>query len=93
MANQIYWSLSWVSNEGSDLAPGQAHYWWANSFAFGSAVAITAHAVAGDHRILAVQDVRIDATPDGVRTALFTVRNVGSSYIPGYIVGFSVVTA
>ncbi len=50
-------------------------------------------AAASAHRALEVQDVRIDGTPDGLRTLLFTVKNVGSGFIPGYIVGSSVVNA
>jgi hypothetical protein len=95
VANQYYWSTSWVSNEGGEMAPGAAHYWWANPFSFGDAITVTAQAVTGDpndaHRTLEVQDVRVDGTPDGLRTLFFTVRNVGSGFIPGYIVGSSVV--
>lgn len=97
MANQYYWSASWVSNEGADMASGDAHYWCANPFAPGDAITVTAHAVTGNpddaHRTLEVQDVRIDGTPDGRRTLLFTVKNVGSGFIPGDIVGSSVVNA
>lgn len=97
MASQYYWSTSWVSNEGADMAPGDAHYWWANPFTYGDAITVTAHPVTGDpadaHRTLEVQDVRIDGTPDGLLTLLFTVKNVGSGFIPGYAVGSSVVNA
>jgi hypothetical protein len=79
------------------MAPGAAHYWWANPFSFGDAITVTAQAVTGDpndaHRTLEVQDVRVDGTPDGLRTLFFTVKNVGSGFIPGYIVGSSVVNA
>jgi len=93
MANTYFWSTSWVSTN-ADMAPGDTHWWWANPFAFGDAITLTAHPVTGNpedpHRVLTVENVRIDGTPDGLRTLLFVVRNAGSSYIPGYIVGSSV---
>jgi hypothetical protein len=96
MANLYYWSTSWVSAEGNDMAPGDSHWWWANPFNFGDAITLTAHPVTGNpndpHRILTVENIRIDGTPDGGRTLLFVVRNAGSTFIPGYIVGSSVVS-
>ncbi|HJZ94044.1 MAG TPA: hypothetical protein VKE40_24430 [Gemmataceae bacterium] len=94
MANTYYWSTSWVSTEGGDMAPGDEHYWWANPFDYGDAISVTAYPVTGNpedlHRQLEVKDVRIDRVPDGGTTLLWTVKNVGTTYIPGYAVGSSV---
>jgi hypothetical protein len=96
MANQYYWSASWVSAENEDMAPGEVHLWWANPFQFGDSISLTAHPVAGDptapHRVLAVEEVRIDRVPDADGgTLLFSVRNVGNTLIPAYIIGSNVV--
>ena len=29
MANTYYWFTSWTSTEGSDMSPGDVHWWWA----------------------------------------------------------------
>jgi hypothetical protein len=59
-------------------------------FKYGDAMSVTAHPVVGNpaalHRVLAVDNVRIDGDPGG-RTLRFTVRNAGSFSIPGYGVG------
>jgi len=93
MANTYYWFTSWTSTEGSDMSPGDVHGWWANPFAYGDAITVTAHPVTGNpedpHRVLTVENVRIDGTPDGGRTLLFSVRNAGTTFIPGYGLGSS----
>lgn len=95
MANQYYWSTGWVSSEGNDMAPGDSHWWWASPFAYGDAITLTAYPLTGNpndaHRVLTVENIRIDGTPDGGRTLLFVVRNAGTTFIPGYTVGSSVV--
>jgi len=57
----------------------------------GDALSVTAHPITGNpnapHRILTVENVRVDGTPNGGRTLLFTVRNVGAYSMPGYGVG------
>jgi len=64
-------------------------------FAYGDAMSVTAHPVTGDpnapHRVLKVEDVRIDGTPTG-RTLRFRVRNEGTSGTPGYGVGISFIS-
>ena len=96
MASQFYFSLSWVSTEGGDMAPGETHYWSAWFFSWGDVINLTAHAVIGEfsnaRRIMTVQNIRTDVRPDGGgRILLFEVKNVGTNSIPGYIVGGSVV--
>jgi hypothetical protein len=65
-------------------------------FQYGDALSVTAHPVIGNpnalHRVLTVENVRVDGTPTG-RTLLFTVRNVGGFSIPGYGVGISFISA
>jgi hypothetical protein len=65
-------------------------------FKYGDAMSVTAHPVVGDpsalHRVLTVENVRVDGAPGGL-TLLFTVRNVGSFSIPGYGVGISYISA
>ena len=78
---------SWV---GGNLLPGQAHHWIYWGFQYGDMLSVSAHAVAGDptvgERVLAVQDVRVEADPSG-RRLYFTVRNVGAAPVPGYGMG------
>jgi hypothetical protein len=97
MANTYYWSTSWTSTEGNDMAPGDTHWWWANPFTYGDAITLTAHPVTGNpadpHRVLTVENVRIDGTPAGGRTLLFVVRNAGTTFIPAYAVGSSVINS
>lgn len=82
--------LTWV---GSGFNPGVEHYWWSTPADYGNAVGITAHAVSliGVSREIAVKDVRTHVDAAGNRTMLFTVRNTGTSNIPGYGIGFSYV--
>jgi hypothetical protein len=84
--------FDWVGPEGGDFLPGAAHYWWMTGFTYGSAVSVTAHSVVGDpeapHRVLEVEDVRVDGDPHGF-TLLFTVRNVGAYSTPAYGLGIS----
>jgi hypothetical protein len=86
--------LSW-SGPGS-LPPGGSHGWWMVGFKYGDALSVTAHPVTGDphalHRVLTVENIRIDGAPSGL-TLLFTVRNVGAYSIPGYGVGISFISA
>jgi hypothetical protein len=62
-------------------------------FKYGDVLSVTAHPVTGDptapHRVLAVENMRIDGDPSGGETLLFTVRNVGLSSMPAYGVGIS----
>jgi hypothetical protein len=96
VANVVYTSVSETFADAAELAPGDVRLWWANGFFnYGDAISVTAHSVIlnpgdppGD---IAVQDVRIDASSDGGHTLLFTVKNVGSSFIPGYRVGIGVI--
>ena len=86
--------FSW-SGPGS-LPPGGTHGWWMVGFKYGDAMSVTAHPVVGDpnalHRVLTVENIRIDGTPGGL-TLLFTVRNVGGFSIPGYGIGISYISA
>jgi hypothetical protein len=86
--------FSW-SGPGS-LPPGGSHGWWMTGFKYGDAMSVTAHPVIGNpnalHRVLTVENIRIDGAPTGL-TLLFTVRNVGGYSIPGYGVGISYISA
>ena len=87
--------FSWTAT-GAYFAPGATHSWWMTGFKYGDAMSVTAHPVIGDpsalHRVLAVENIRIDGDPGG-RTMLFTIRNVGSYPIPGYGIGISFISA
>ena len=89
MANVDHWSTSWVSTEGNDMLPGEAHDWWAVGFHEFASISVTAYPIIGapEERILEVDNVRVQGTSDGW-TLLFTVRNVGSGSEVGYIVEF-----
>lgn len=88
--------FSWVGAGGSYFWPGSVHDWWMTGFSYGDAMSVTAHPVTGDpnaaHRVLQVEDVRIDGTPTG-RTLRFRVRNLGTSATPGYGVGIAYISA
>jgi hypothetical protein len=66
-------------------------------FKYGDALSVTAHPVTGNpdatHRVLAVENIRVDGAPSGGLTLLFTVRNVGGFSVPGYGVGISYISA
>jgi hypothetical protein len=96
MATVSHWFGSWVSGGPTDdLHPGQPHYWIFWGFNYGDALSLSAHAVAGNpnvgERILAVEDVRVEADPSG-RRLYFTVRNVGAASVPGYGIGYAMVS-
>jgi hypothetical protein len=86
--------LSW-SGPGS-LPPGGSQGWWMVGFKYGDSLSVTAHPVTGNptalHRVLAVDNIRVDGTPNGL-TLRFTVRNVGSLSIPAYGIGISYIGA
>lgn len=86
--NRAY--FSWLGAGGTYFLPGAVHGWWMVGFDSGDALSVTAHPVIGNpldpHRVLAVENVRIDGAPTG-RTLRFNVRNVGPSPTPGYGVG------
>lgn len=97
MANVRYWFGSWVSaNESDALAPGDVHYWIAWPYNYGEAVTITANPLVqqgGNEQILAVENVRLETSPDGGRRIFYSVRNAGSSFVDGYGVGYSFVSS
>ena len=88
MANVTRYFFSWIGN----FPPGASHSWAATGFNYGDVLSATAHPVTGNptaaHRVLRIDDMRIDGTPTG-RSLLFTVRNVGTDSIPGYGLGIS----
>jgi hypothetical protein len=83
--------FSWVGPGGAYFPPGGVHDWWMTGFKYGDALSVTAHPVIGDvaapHRVLHVDNVRVDGVPSGVLTLLFRVRNAGTTSMPGYGVG------
>lgn len=96
MATVNYWFGSWVSGAGqSDFAPGQSHSWVMWGFNYGDVVDVSAHPVVivniHEERVLEVTDVRIEADETGKRF-YFTVKNVGSNSMPGYGMGFSMIS-
>lgn len=97
MATVDYFSADWVAIDGDGIFPGEAHNWWATAgfIKYGAVVSVTAYAVTGDpndqSRQLEVRSLRTEGHPDGGRTILFTVINVGPSPIPAYAVGISAI--
>ena len=90
MANVSYFFSSWTSaGPGSDLAPGGTHGWIMWGFDYGHMINVSAHPVVGGpgERKLAIENVQIQGDTTG-RRLLFTVRNVGSTFVPGYGMGF-----
>jgi hypothetical protein len=92
--NRVF--LSWTGSGGSYFLPGAVHNWWMTGFKYGDALSVTAHPVTGDphdpHRVLSVDNVRVDGTPDGGLTLRFRVNNVGGSPTPGYGVGIGLIS-
>jgi len=92
MANVDYWAGSWV---GDDLLPNETHDWIMWGFQYGDAVSLTAQAVTGNpnagERILRIENQRFEGDPSG-RRLYYTVRNVSNEPIPGYIVGFAMIS-
>jgi len=86
MAQVITWiQSSWIGN----MAPGDVHGWVAfGGLQFGDVITIMAHPVVGDpnaqERVLQVENVRAEGTSDGTRRILYSVRNPGPEWIPGY---------
>jgi hypothetical protein len=95
MANVSYWQASWVSMEGYPMSPGDVHYWEASPLGYLEAWSVTAVPIAGSEdptAILSVEDVRVIADASGSRGFLFNVKNVGTSYIDGYGMNFSIIS-
>ena len=95
MANVSYWQASWVSMEGFPMSPGEVHYWWAVPVGYLEDWSVTAVPVAGGEdppQILSVGDVQVTADASGGHTFLFSVKNVGTSYIDGYGVDFEIIS-
>jgi hypothetical protein len=94
MANVSYWQASWVSMEGYPMSPGDVHYWEASPLGYLEAWSVTAVPIAGGEdptAILSVEDVRVIADASS-RGFLFNVKNVGTSYIDGYGMNFSIIS-
>jgi len=95
MANVLHWQASWVSMEGNDMGPGEEHGWSLAPVLPVEAYSVTAQPITGDptqpHRTLTVENIRVVGEPDGGLTLLFTVKNVGNSFIVGYMVGFGII--
>jgi hypothetical protein len=86
---------SWVSMEGYPMSPGDVHYWEASPLGYLEAWSVTAVPIAGGEdptAILSVEDVRVIADASGSRGFLFNVKNVGTSYIDGYGMNFSIIS-
>jgi hypothetical protein len=94
MPNVSYWTGTWTGTD--DMAPGDVHSWSSSGMVYGEATSVTAYPVTGNaddpDRVVEVGDVRMDGHPDGGLVLLFTVRNVGSTFIPAYLVALSSVT-
>jgi hypothetical protein len=84
MANVSYWQASWVSMEGYPMSPGDVHYWEAIPLGYLEAWSVTAVPIAGDEDPTAILG--------GSRGFLFNVKNVGTSYIDGYGMNFSIIS-
>ncbi len=96
MANVGYWLGAWVSGgHTDDLGPGDTHHWMMWGFRYGDAISLTAHAVTGapvPERVLQIENVRVGADSGGGRRLYYTIRNVGNSSVPGYAVGYAMVS-
>ena len=95
MANVSYWQASWVSMEGYPMSPGDVHSWLAVPLGYLEDWSVTAVPVSGGEdppQILSVENVRISADASGGWTFLFNVKNVGTSYIDGYGMNFSIIS-
>jgi hypothetical protein len=95
MANVSYWQASWVSMEGSEMSPGEVHNWWAVPVGYLEVWSVTAVPVAGGEdppQTLSIGDVQVTADASGGHTFLFSVKNVGNSYIDGYGVNFGIIS-
>jgi hypothetical protein len=77
------------------MAPGDTHYWETYPYNYGDVVNLMAHAVSGDptapDRQLIVENTHTAVDPQGQRTIVYNVRNVGTNYIDGYLVGLSII--
>jgi hypothetical protein len=94
LATVTYWFGWWVSaGVGDDLGPGETHNWIMWGFNYGDALSLSAHPVTGppEERVLAVENVRIEGDAGG-RRLYYTVRNVGMSSVPGYGIGYAMVS-
>jgi hypothetical protein len=95
MATVTFDDYSWISVEGNDMAPGDTHYWITYPYNYGDVVDLMAHAVSGDpaapDRQLIVENIHTAVDPQGQRTIVFNVRNVGTSGIDGYLIGTSII--
>jgi hypothetical protein len=95
MANVSVFQFSWVSMEGSEMYPGAVHYWSVYPLGYTDVWTVTCAPVAGGPnppQLLSVTDVTIAANADGSRSFLFSVENVGASYIDGYGINVSVIS-
>jgi hypothetical protein len=95
MATVNYWLGTWVSADEVGLGPGETHSWIAwGFFNYGDAISISAHPVvlAGVDRQLAVENVSVEGNDSG-RRVFYTVRNVGSSSVIAYGVGYGAIGA
>jgi hypothetical protein len=86
MAQLITWlQSSWIG----DMPPGAVHPWTAwGGIQPGDVFCIMAHPVVGNpnapERVLQVENVRAEGTPNGVRRIYYSVRNAGPDWITGY---------
>jgi hypothetical protein len=75
-----------------NFPPGAQHEWRMIGFAPGDPIFVTAHPVVGNpfdlHRVLAVDNLRVDGVPNGAASLVARVRNVGTTNVPGYSLGF-----
>ena len=77
------------------MSPGEVHHWWAVPVGYLEDWSVTAVPVAGGEdppQILSVGDVQVTADASGGHTFLFSVKNVGTSYIDGYGVNFGIIS-
>jgi hypothetical protein len=81
-----WFNVGWVGN----MAPGQVHGWAASGggLQVGDVIEIMAHPVVGNpnapQRVLRVENIQAQGTPNGSRSIFFDIRNTGSTFIVGY---------
>jgi hypothetical protein len=95
MASTSYGTASWQPTGGNDdMAPGDSHRWfWPLNL--GDVFSVSAHPIVGapESRFLVVENIVFEGGPlEGGqigRRVNFSVRNAGTTFIPGYILGVS----
>jgi hypothetical protein len=86
------------TSEHDDMRPGDDHGWWMTGFGPDHVVSVTAQSLtnlgdeAGNPLIHELEVVSQSVATSEWPTFNFTVRNVGATAIPAYLVSFAIVS-